>query len=114
MPAGEPSALIRRTAPVTGSRRATEPPGRLAQTPPAPTATPAGEPSTGKARETRLVRGSTNSSCPLSGLVTQIPPSPAARPPGVLGRGMVTRGRPLAASILDSVLSVTLATHTDP
>ena len=59
------------------------------------------------------MRGSTSSSCPVSGLVTQIPRAPAARPAGVPPRGMVASTRPLPGSILDSVPSVTLATHTD-
>src|SRR5215469_12676753 len=101
MPAGEPPALILRTPPVAGSTRAREPPVRLAQTLPAPTATPVGEPPTATTRETRSVRGSTRSSCPLSGLATQTPPAPAARLAGVLPRAMVARMWPLAGSILD-------------
>src|SRR5215472_6135478 len=113
MPAGAPTALTFRVRPVTGSTRATAPPESLTQTLPAPTATPADEAPTGKERETRLLRGSTKSSCPLSGLATHIPPSPAASPAGVAPRGMVTITRPLPGSILDSVASVALATHTD-
>src|SRR6516165_7096088 len=114
MPAGEPAALIFRTRPVTGSTRATAPPRSPTQTPPAPTATPADETPAGKERETRLVDGSTSSSCPVSGLVTQIPRSPAASPAGVAPRRIVFSTSPVPGSILDSVLSVMLATHTDP
>ena len=51
---------------------------------------------------------------PVPELVTQIPRPPAASPAGVLPSAMVARVRPLRESILDSVLSVTLATQTDP
>src|SRR5215469_11876255 len=113
MPADAPIARTFRTRPVTGSTRATAPPGSPTQTLPAPTATPADETPRGKERETRLVRGSTKSSCPLSELATQIPPSPAARPAGEAPNGMVASTPPLTGSILDSVASVALATHTD-
>ncbi len=103
-----------RTPPLTGSTRATAPPESPTQTPPAPTATPADEMPTWKERETRLVYGSMSSNCPVPGLVTQIPPSPAASPAGVAPRGIVASGWPLSGSILDSVLSVALMTHTDP
>ena len=96
MPAGEPPTLNFCTRPVAGSTRATVPPESATQTLPAPTATPPGEPPTGNARETRLVRGSTSSSRPVSALVTQIPRAPAASPAGALPRGMVATTRPLA------------------
>ena len=114
MPAGEPPTLNFFTRPVAGSTRATAPPESATQTLPAPTATPPGEPPTGKARETRLVRGLTSSSRPVSALVTQIPPLPAASPAGALPSGIMAATRPLACSIRDSVLSVSLATQTDP
>ena len=103
-----------RTWPVRGSKRATLPLASAAQTLPAPTATPVWEPPTGTERDTRLVWGSTSTRLPVSAPVTQTPPSPAARPVGVLPSGMVATTRPLPASILESVLSVTFATHTDP
>ena len=89
------------------------PPESATQTLPAPYATLPGELPMGKARETRPPCRSLSSKRPVPELVTQIPrPQPPAQP--VLPSAMVARVRPLRESILDSVLSVTLATQTDP
>src|SRR5262252_7239051 len=114
MPVGEPPTLDFCTWPVTGSKRATVPVESAIQTLPAPVVTAAGELPTGTTRDTLLVRGSTSMRRPGSVPATQIPRSLAARPAGAPPRAMVARTWPLRGSILDSALSVTLVTQTDP
>src|SRR5262249_52614014 len=112
---GAPPEMTVRMRPVAGSRRTTLPLESAIQTEPAPTATPLGEaPTADGLRETWLVSGSTNNSRPVAALVTQMPPFPAASAEGVAPRGIVLMTLPAPGAILDSVLSVTFATQTDP
>src|SRR5262245_44978542 len=112
---GAPPEMTVRMRPVAGTRRTTLPLESAIQTEPAPTATALGEaPTAIGLRETRLVRGLTNSNRPVWAHVTQMPPFPAASPDGVAPRGMVLTTLPLAGAILDSVLSVIFAVQTDP
>ena len=92
----------------------TAPPPSATHTLPAPTARPSGLWPTGMACEMRLAVGSMRSSSPVSRLVTQTAPSPTAIAVGALPSEMVDTTTPVAASILDTVSLVTLATHTDP
>src|SRR5215469_15775712 len=112
-PAGAPLTGIVRILPVRGSRRVSVPAASAIQIMPAPAARPSGFWPILIAWESRLLAGSTRSSVPVCWLSTQTAPAPTATPDGEL-LSVIDVTAPVAASILDSVSLVTLATQTDP